>query len=231
MSKTASIILSIVLTALIIGGGTYYLTSQAGQNDKQELEFQINELQTQIKQLESSQDSETKTEIESDAGASEDKSQESSVPNDWETYENDYISFVYPNSYEFDRKDSYGNEYFYKRDEYSDTTLGGEFSYGFWIKKITYSSPANFKKWVKNEYKNNAWVANNLEYSTDNINGYTVYQTESLPSHAGTYESFFETNYGYVKIGLNPYNSKNPFEGQKKELNNYNRILETVEIK
>lgn len=51
MSKTASIVLSIVLTALIAGGGTYYLTSQAAQSDKQELESQIEELQAQMEEM------------------------------------------------------------------------------------------------------------------------------------------------------------------------------------
>lgn len=51
MSQTAKIVLSIVLTALIVGGGIYYLMDRAAQVDKNELEAQIEELQTEVRQL------------------------------------------------------------------------------------------------------------------------------------------------------------------------------------
>ncbi len=73
MSKTASIILSIVLSALIVGGGTYYLVSQASQNDKQELESQIEELLDEAEKI--SNENEEQPLIEEDADSEEQTSE------------------------------------------------------------------------------------------------------------------------------------------------------------
>lgn len=51
MSRTASIVLLIVLSALIVGTGVYFITNRAVQVEIEELESQVKELANQVEQL------------------------------------------------------------------------------------------------------------------------------------------------------------------------------------
>jgi hypothetical protein len=53
MSQTGKVIFSILLTALIVGAGTYYLANRAAQTDKESLEIKVETLEEQIANLES----------------------------------------------------------------------------------------------------------------------------------------------------------------------------------
>ncbi len=69
MNKTTSVLLSILLTGLIVGFGSYYLTSQVAQTEREELESQINQLESQVEQIQG-EDQESTNDDEGDTESS-----------------------------------------------------------------------------------------------------------------------------------------------------------------
>lgn len=90
MNKTWSVIISIIITAIVVGGVAYYYLNNKAENEKADLQNQIDELEDQILDLQS-KSSETNKSDESETATEEETA-------DWETYSNEEygFSFKYP---------------------------------------------------------------------------------------------------------------------------------------
>lgn len=128
----------------------------------------------------------------------------------WKTYKGDGFSFRYPNDFAYEKcPQGFGSSQLCTDEQ--DQSSEPLFYYVYVSKEITRPTQYNF--------------------TTEIINGQSVYKTTEVPSRSGALSVYYKKNdSSYISISLTPYDKDKPFLSQDKFYSLFDQILFTFKF-
>lgn len=144
----------------------------------------------------------------------------------WKTYTNTYLGYSLKYPPDWILSDSGGGTII----KASEAIGSGPEPVEYFIWFSLYENPQHksFKEVVTTIEGLPKDVQDKFEYSADQIAGFPVYRTTSLPSAHGAESVFFTDSKGnYIEVAFNPYSKQNPWPQQDRFYKIFGQILST----
>lgn len=244
MNKTWAVILSIVLTALLVGGGVYYFTNYQAKVQKEDLNMQIENLQSQVENLQTQVQSDSQeAEVEKDKATGQ-EAMEESTNEGWKVYENDVlgVKFEYPNDWKPAKSASAEVSFLSPNVKNGSEGLESGNIVNLNFIDGSYYGDVGFGRLYFNTYFN-ANEEGEADYEVERFNGNKAYQTHFGRMRVGqpSLDTCFPKKTSYTMYHGQQYwkNNKAYYclalaygkdHATKEQLNVYNKMLDTFEF-